>query len=243
MTDICSGSFYKFEDNKISLILFADAVTYVKSVSKQMWAIFSCVAELPPSLRFSYENIIFHSIWSGPDLDFNLFLKKYNKNIDDLLVSGIFFNKIKVKTEILAFIADSPARSKLLNSMQFNGAFGCLFCLHPVDRNSKNTGQIYPIHYNIKLRTRKEYEANVTESIRSGKTILGIKGPSQIYNWNKNIPESVLIDYMHLCLIGTFKSMMKNFFDVSNKNMDYYIGIFKLKRYFHKIYNNPFMYF
>lgn len=99
-------------------MLFTDAVTYTKSVSNSIWAIFSCVVELPPIVRCSFENIIFHSLWAGDDVD------RYN-------------------IRILGFIADNPARSKVLNCMQFNGYYGCLMCLHPTRRNSKNSAQIY----------------------------------------------------------------------------------------------------
>lgn len=99
LSDLCNGSHYKSMDNEkqISLILFVDAVTYVKSKNKSMWAIFSCIAELPPSLRWSSENILFHSIWSGSGIDFNLFLEKYNKPISDIQNDGIKFQMKKIK--------------------------------------------------------------------------------------------------------------------------------------------------
>ncbi|RNA05333.1 hypothetical protein BpHYR1_042709, partial [Brachionus plicatilis] len=41
----------RLEINTISLVLFADAVNYNKSGPNSMWALLSCVAELPPILR------------------------------------------------------------------------------------------------------------------------------------------------------------------------------------------------
>jgi hypothetical protein len=188
--DLTNGSNYKPKDNQIYLILFVDSVTYVKSVNRSMWAIFSCIAELPPSLRHSSENIIFHSIWSGAGIDFNLFLEVYNKAIDEIVNEGIFFEGKHINVQILGIIADSPARSKICNTIQFNGKFGCNFCLHPTARNTNNTGQIYPLMENIKLRTNKRYKRHLKKAIEQ-LVYKGIKGATNIledesddYNFN-----------------------------------------------------------
>jgi hypothetical protein len=69
-----NGDAYEFKENQLNLIMFADAATYNKSGNRSMWAIFSSVVELPPSLRHQVENIIIHSTWSGSNPDFNLYL-------------------------------------------------------------------------------------------------------------------------------------------------------------------------
>lgn len=223
LVDICSGTKYVYEENCINLILFADAVTYTKSVSRSMWAIFSCIAELPPILRSSYENIIFHSIWSGPDIDFNLFLKEYNSEIDLLIKSGVKYKSISIKVKVLGFIGDAPARSKALNTKQFNGTYGCLMCLHPTERNSKNRAQIYPVIYNLKLRTDDLYLDQVKKAIDTNECYMGVKGFSYFSNWI-SIPSCVIYDYMHLSLIGTFKHIVNMLLE--NCQTEYYLGIF-----------------
>lgn len=230
ITDLCNGSNYKYEEDKISLILFTDAVTYTKSVSnKSMWACFSCIAELPPALRFSSENILFHSLWSSSFVDFQLYLKKYNKAIDNIIKTGIIWNERKIKVEILGFIADSPARSKAINSLQFNGKFGCIFCLHPTTRNSKNTTQIYPLLPDIHLRTNKDYNEQIklaTPEI----PFKGIKGPTHLHEW-LDIPSGVILDYMHLCLLGSFKTILTYILDNKNKKHDLGSGTFEISKY------------
>jgi hypothetical protein len=228
--DLTNGSNYKPKDNQISLILFVDAVTYVKSVNRSMWAIFSCIAELPPSLRHSSENIIFHSIWSGAGIDFNLFLEVYNKAIDEIVNEGIFFEGKHINVQILGIIADSPARSKICNTIQFNGKFGCNFCLHPTARNTNNTGQIYPLMENIKLRTNKRYKRHLKKAIEQ-LVYKGIKGATYLTKWIL-MPNEILLDYMHLCLIGSFKSIISNLFDSKYKNKDLGFGSFYLGKYF-----------
>jgi len=221
--DICEGTKYTYIENTLSLVLFTDAVTYTKSVSNSIWAIFSCVVELPPIVRCSFENIIFHSLWAGDDVDFNLFLKKYNNELDEIISNGITINNTRYNIRILGFIADNPARSKVLNCMQFNGYYGCLMCLHPTRRNSKNSAQIYPLINKIELRTDKLYMEQVTLSVETGGCVYGIKGATYMSKWI-DIPSCVLLDYMHLCLIGSFKCMINNLFDSKNKFESYYLG-------------------
>ena len=207
--------------------MFTDGVTYTNSVSNSMWAVFLAICELPPILRFSSENIIFHSLWSAPDLDFNLFLKIYNE-IDDLLNNGIQFNDIKLRVRIHIFTGDSPGRCKALNTVQHTGYYSCLMCDHPSERNSNNTANIFPLKLNSKSRTHLDYIQQVNEAIENGmKTkcpkTKGIKGFTYLSNWI-TIPDSVVIDYMHLCLLSSLRDMINAFFVSSNHNCDFYIG-------------------
>lgn len=173
---MCSARNYLEEDNTVSLILFIDGVTYTKSVSNQMWAIFSGLVELPSILRSAYENIIFHSLWSGPDLDFNKFLTEFNSEIDDLLTNGFLFNGLDLTILLHVFLADSPGRSKVLYSHQFNGKFGCIKCLHPTTHPSHTT--IYPFLNNIKDRTHADYVKSAQTAANSHRVVDGIKGLS-----------------------------------------------------------------
>ena len=51
----------------------------------------------------------------------------------------------------------------------------------------------------------------------------GVKGPTHLSKW-LNIPDGVYLDKMHLCDIGTFKSIFNSFFDAKKKQEDYYLG-------------------
>ena len=130
-SDVLNGQAYEFEKNTFNLALFADAATYTKSANKSMWAIFSTLLELPPSLRCKSENVIFHSSWFGSDLDTDIFLKKYNKQITHILKHGLDFNGVNIRFKVHLFMGDAPARAKFCNIKQFNGAYGCIKCLHP----------------------------------------------------------------------------------------------------------------
>ena len=103
---------------------------------------FSTLVELPPALRSCYENIIFHSNWTGSNPDFNIYLQEYNNQIDYIREHGVKFNDKIYKFKIHILIADAPARAKACNMNQFNDKFACIKCLHPT--YNKNHTTIYP---------------------------------------------------------------------------------------------------
>ena len=82
LSDIMNGHAYVNIENTFNLALFTDAANYNESGSRSMWAKFSSLIELPPILRAAYENIIFHSSWTRSNPDLNVFLEKYNYQID-----------------------------------------------------------------------------------------------------------------------------------------------------------------
>ena len=194
--DIMDGTAYRFEDNTFNLILFADSVVYNKSRNKSMWVILSSIVELPPILRSCSENIIFHSSWSGPLPEFNLYLKEYNKTIDTLIQSGIVVGEKTYQIKIHLCIADAPARAKLCNSTQFNGKYGCLKCLHPTTHEGYT---VYPTleklreiqlqksekqTVSIELRTNVRYlnEIRTIKSRELDECFEGIRGSTHLVN-------------------------------------------------------------
>ena len=86
VSDICNSGAYSYVKDTYNLLLFADAASYVKSANSSCWTILSQLAELPPILRGSFENVVFHSSWLGSIPDFQLYLQKYNSEIDDLVL-------------------------------------------------------------------------------------------------------------------------------------------------------------
>jgi hypothetical protein len=146
-----NGDAYEFKENQLNLIMFADAATYNKSGNRSMWAIFSSVVELPPSLRHQVENIIIHSTWSGSNPDFNLYLKEYNKELYTIINNGVMIKGCCYKFKVHIFIADAPARAKACDCSMFNGKYGCLKCCHPTIYTNNRT--VYP-----KLNTVQNWE-------------------------------------------------------------------------------------
>ena len=202
--------------------MFADGVNYNKSSSKTIWALLSSIVELPQFLRESHGNIIAHSLWSGSNPDFNVFLECYNKQTSDLLKNGLPFRGKTIRFKIHFFCGDAPATAKMVKSIQFNGKFGCLKCLHPTSRLNRTT--IYPYIKDIPLRTNEIYEAQVKECLAKSKPFEGIKDEAFLSLW-LTIPENVHREYMHASLIGSFKRMFCYPLLSTNHTKDFYIGI------------------
>ncbi|CAF1079006.1 unnamed protein product [Brachionus calyciflorus] len=176
-TDVL-GQDYCFNKDYLSLILFADGVKYNKSGMNSIWTLLAGIAELPPILRNSYENILFISIWAGKSADFNLWLSNYNNELDCLIKNGIMWREKLIKIRIIAFLAHSPARSKSCNCVQFNGFYGCIKCLHP--SVVLNRTLVYPNLPNFLLRSNEQYQIQVLKSIQNKTTSKGIRGFFQI---------------------------------------------------------------
>ena len=104
-----NGKAYEHEEDTFNLVLYSDAANYNKSGNRSIWAVFSTLVELPSVLRSCYENIIFHSNWTGSNPDFNIYLEKYNSQIDYIREHGIEFNHKIYKFKIHILIADAPA--------------------------------------------------------------------------------------------------------------------------------------
>lgn len=211
-----------------------------------MWALFSTFVEMTPILRSMCENIIYHSSWTGEISDFNVFLNKYNSQIDEILKKGVLFDSKLFHIKIHMIVADAPARAKACNSANFNGRFGCLKCLHP--SFSKGPGvTIYPtlnklialqLERNNSVKQKDKRQVTTTigprtneiynkqlKSCEFGKTFEGIKGETHLSKWI-SIPDGVYLDKMHLCDIGTFKFIFNSFFD-PKKNKNHIIWVIK----------------
>jgi hypothetical protein len=145
-----------------------------------MWALYSSVSELPSLLRNSKNNIIVHCLWSG-SLDINIVLEKYNQNTTSLFESEFEVDKYrpKLKVQMLGLLCDTVGRPKVCNSTQYNGAFGCLHCLHPNGSVSFTDGtkkSIYLYDSKVKLRTNADYLDQVRIATETKARCQGIKG-------------------------------------------------------------------
>ncbi len=148
------------------MVLFFDGANY-NSNNDPLHAFFSQLSELPPHLRYSTRNIITHSLWTGSTLitDFNLFLSRYNNELDRFLVNGILIEDLNIKINVKChvFIADAPERAFVLN--KFNGKFGCIMCVQEgenVNKGSRGNNFQYPYKPSEMFkRTEKLYAEQV----------------------------------------------------------------------------------
>ena len=80
--------------------------------------------------------------------------------------------------------------------------------IYPNGNYPERTNLKYERHYN-KGSDKYPYKG-VKSNVQISKTIV--------------VPDAIPLDYMHLVLLGLFKSFAKRFFNSSYSNCDYYIG-------------------
>lgn len=223
-SDIINSKAYKISELTISLILFVDDVQFNKSSSNKIYSIQAQIAELPPKVRCSTNNIICFLFYIGGYPNFNILFDKYLVELKNILKDGLFCESIgkKIFVRIHACVADAPARAKVSNSKQFNGEYGCLHCLNPgVNMFNK---RIYE-YKDYPPRTNQNYlEALIFKNINNLTDYEGIKGDCFLSEFCP-MPDCFIIDYMHLSLEGTYRSIISIWIDKNNHHRkDYYIG-------------------
>lgn len=146
--------------------------------------------------------------------------------------------KLTVKALLLNGIFDSPARCLFQEFVQFNGFYGCPFCLNPgktVKTSVNGRTHAYPFDStgrtgHCKERTHKETveHARAADSLLlEGKqtSVYGVKGST----WFMFVPSfdiirGVALDYMHCILLGVMKMLLNLWFDKAYRNESFYAG-------------------
>lgn len=193
------------DDLTVSIILFADGASFNKNTSA--WAMFGIIADLHPIIRNSYKNIItFYMLGTSKPL-LNKFSSKYMKTLENILNDGIKLSNLgTVNIKIVGFIGDSQAIPKALNTKQYNGTFGCIHCVTEGVQINK-TLRVYPFGPTMKLRTSSIYQSQVSISKIFKREFEGIKGKCWLSKFIE-IPNMVILDYMHICCIGTMQKQL-----------------------------------
>ena len=164
--------------------------------------------DLPPLVRNSFENIITNFMVNSKKIEINKFLEKNMQNFANVLKNGIIVdNNQKINIKLVGMIADAPAMAKLVNMNQFNGYYGCVHCLHPGERLESFSKTVFPYSKNIKPRLNSDYLQQVQVANDQNTTYMGVKGSCWLSQFIQ-IPENVILDYMHLSCIGVVKSLM-----------------------------------
>ena len=106
--------------------------------------------------------------------------------------------------------------------MQFNGYYGCAYCLDKGIHISNR--HLYMPDENHVPRCESDILDWAVDAARAGKPKFGVKGKSVLSPYT-NITKSVPIDYMHAVLEGVAKTMLcKLWFDTKYHTMRFYLG-------------------
>ncbi len=135
--DVNTGTYYReirenglIDDCTITLQLNGDGAPIHKTSAFSIWPLMGIINEAKYKMRRNY--ILLLALWYGdkkpptrPYLEWAMKeLKRFQE--DGFLVDGIQY-----RVRVLIITTDTVARPVLKNTTQFNGKFGCDFCLHP----------------------------------------------------------------------------------------------------------------
>ncbi|KAL7307667.1 hypothetical protein TKK_0000350 [Trichogramma kaykai] len=133
----------------------------------------------------------------------NRFVEMWNDIISNGIPCIIKNKKISITPFILSVCVDAFARAPMQGMKQFNGYYGCNWCLHPgvYDDVITYTLQNHPIckrtHENtIELMLNTNIE-NINYGVRYASPLINLP--------HFNIIEGFVPDYLHSCLEGVAK--------------------------------------
>ncbi|KMQ85086.1 hypothetical protein RF55_16579 [Lasius niger] len=138
-------------------------------------------------------------IYKGPKkpYSFDLFLHQFIDDVFQVVSNGVLFLQKQIPVVLRAFIADTPARSWILNHFGHTSSNPCFKCKVIGIRCED---QMVFMGTNHRLRTDDEYAQLIDEDHH--------KGPSPVSRLSMGMVSQVPIEYMHLICIGVAKKLL-----------------------------------
>lgn len=135
--DVFTGDRYKqyvkdglINERTVTMQINTDGAQKFKSSKYSFWPFMGTVNETGYKTRRS--NVILMAIWFGNKKPpRNVFVDPCVDVLNQLCSTGVECDNIKYIVRPVIVTVDTIARPILRNTMQFNGAYGCDFCLHP----------------------------------------------------------------------------------------------------------------
>lgn len=236
ISDIMDGKLYEQmcknsnlnKDYSFSFTFNSDGVPIFKSSSFSIWPLLCDINELPPNIR--KKNMFLTGLWFGvkkPTI--STFFRPFISEMKTLGSAGFEWclkGKI-IKSYVYAIICscDSVARAMIQNIKQFNGKFGCNWCLHPGERVEKGKGyvQVYPYMEEVTERSHKD-TVECGRNVVVGETF-GVKGPTPLMSLPFfDIVSGFIVDSMHCIDLGVMRQLSTLWFDSSHHREPWYIG-------------------
>ncbi|XP_051159327.1 uncharacterized protein LOC127291530 [Leptopilina boulardi] len=239
-SDIINGKFYRLLREKkiigdidLTIQWNTDGIKTFVSSKPSIWAILVQINELPYRMR--KDNMFCCGIWFASEKPpMNLFLLPFSEEMIELHETGFdsetFLDEkpITIKVHTICAPVDSPARCAIQHLKQYNGEFGCGYCLHPGEEIPFGNGhaRVY-CGDKHKGRTLKQHLADVSTVVESSEIteLNGVKGPSVIMQ----IPIFHIIwsfppEYLHVVAEGVAELVTDLWFDSKHHEANWYLG-------------------
>ena len=219
--DIVRGDIYQSilnidTDFFISLMIHSDGVPLYKSKACNAWPVLGVVSELPPYARNRADNTLLLSLWVGkrkPNFDF--ILGKLSEPLSRLRKTGVEgINNQKIKIIFPMLMGDMPALSSLVQFVEHNAYYACMFCNMKGTYNHESHCVIYTLDDDAELRTSEHFEkcARYASSMHrriDRERTMGLKGISAFSEiLDVPLPHSVVIDPMHTVFLCHSKKLL-----------------------------------
>ena len=199
----------------ISLLLSSDGVNIKKSTfKKELWPVWVQIANLPPKLRMSRNNIVLAALYVG---DNHPHWNELVPLLKSEIISGVPLKcddgeTIQVNFKFILLVSDLGAKSHMLNMFKFNGYYGCHYCTAQ-GKTIGITHAYYPFDQIGKIRypSLNDEFVELAENFEAGKlvNVVGVKGRSPFSVLIEGLPLTAPVDYMHCVLIGVFTDLLK----------------------------------
>ncbi|XP_050525145.1 uncharacterized protein LOC126896421 [Daktulosphaira vitifoliae] len=178
------------------LVVGIDGLPLMSNPPSQLWPIFGYFS----NIDFLKKSVFIIGAYYGTNKpkDCNEYLLDFVEELKHLYNEGIIFNNEKYTVKLDALIADSPAKSFVLNCKGHTGKNSCVKCL------VEGVWLNHRIHFSdldAELRSHEHFSACLYEDFHQGHTIL-----TEVSYFD--MISSVPYDYMHVILIGVVKKLL-----------------------------------
>ena len=210
------------ELNTLSLSWNFDGLPIFKSSGATVWPILAQINELSPEAR--KEELLLCGVWFGTKKpNWLSYSKPFMEELKVLGTEGIRWQcgtdaKItKVVTH--AIVCDAPARCMVQGTHQFNGAYGCTWCLQEGRVVQKGNGytRVYEHITDVPKRTHNgvlesakavvEGDLEHHEGVRLATPLLALPDACGV-----DAVRSFSVDYMHAVLLGIVRQVLELWF-------------------------------
>lgn len=205
------------------------------SCRNSMWPIQAVCNELEPQERFRPENMMLAALWFGETApNMTSFFKPLSIELKELETNGIkrtlsSGREVVCPVVPIMCVCDAVAKAKIQNIKQFNGYYGCGYCLHPGHLIESQVRFPYDgTEYG--LRSQQSVKEAMTLADVLDQSEQGVSGLSPLLLFPSiHLVFGVPIDYLHAVLLGITKKLIGLWFDESSTGKRYYIKKFESK--------------
>lgn len=244
VADIHDGAIYKDIEGlrhrkNISLTWNVDGVPLFKSSANELWPIRCIINELPHDI--ATHNVILAAIYFGklkPNM--TAYMAAFVEQINDVNKEGVKWSHPKTSEAMGSLVyplistCDAVARCMVQCLHQFNGAYGCTWCVQKGRRVVKGAGHVnvYPL-VDSELRTHEELlvcARNVTAN-ETSEHVMGVKSASPLFLLRKygfDMVRGFAVDYMHCVLLGLQRQFIDIWTDSKYHEAEWYLPASKV---------------